>query len=232
MTPDLAFECVLLSRDPNVVVTLNHVLDNLSISTKLCLTYSKALEVLKEGSTDLLVVDCEDSESASQLLHDVSRRRQTVVAVTAAGGSISGAHFVLTKPITAESSARSFRQVYSLMVRDYRRQMRYAVMLPVIARNRNNRLFPVTVTNIGDGGIGLSTQEEISVGDVLSLHLPLPDARRAIYIEARILWTRDYGVSGGEFVRIPPADLDILHDWLKHKCQVKKPLALWNEGIA
>ena len=80
------------------------------------------------------------------------------------------------------------------------------------------------ITNIGDGGIGLSTKEEIALGDVLSAHILLPGARRTIYIEVRVLWTRPYGVAGCEFLRIPPVDLDILHDWLKRKCQIKKPL--------
>jgi hypothetical protein len=226
MTPDLAFECLLLSRDPNVVRALNPVLDSLAISTRHCLTSSRALNVLREGSTDLVVIDCDENHSASELLTEISclNRRQTVVAVSTFDRRVPGADFVLTKPITFESSARSFRVVYEWMVRDYRRYARYAVMIPVVARDQNNRLLPVTITNIGDGGVGLSTLEDISVGDVLSFRLLLPEARRAIYVEARILWTRDYGISGGEFVRIPPVDLDILHDWLKLKCQIKRPL--------
>jgi len=234
MTPEMAFECLLFSRDPMVVGILNRVLDSLSISTRHCLTCSKALNVLLEGGTDLVVVDCDETESASELLKEISRwtRKQTVVAVSTVDHRIPGVDFVLTKPITPESSVRSFRFVYNWMVRDYRRHARYAVMIPVVARDNYNRLFPVTITNVGDGGIGLSAQDEMPVGSVLSLHLALPDARRPIYVEVRILWTRDYGMSGGEFVRIPPIDLDILHDWLKHKCQIKKPQAGWHEGIA
>lgn len=228
MTPDMAFECLLASRDANVVGTLNPVLDNLSISTRHCLTPSKALTILKEGSTDLVVIDCDENDLALELLKEMScgTRRQTVVAVSSTGQRIPGTDFMLRKPITPETGAQSFRLVYSWMLRDYRRHVRYAVMIPVIARDSNSRLLPVTITNIGDGGIGLSTHEEIAVGDVLSFHLPLPDARRPIHIEARILWMRDYGISGGEFVRIPPADLDILSDWLKAKCQIRKPL-IW-----
>ena len=226
MTSDMAFECLLFSRDPSVVSTLNPVLDDLSISTRLCLTSSKALNVLKEGSIDLVVVDCDESDSASDLLNEISCRggKQTVVVVSTVDHRTQGVDFVLTKPVTPQASARSFRLVYNWMLRDYRRHVRYAVMTPAVARDTNNRLLPITITNIGDGGIGLSTQEGIAVGDVLSFCLPLPGARRAIHIEARILWTRDYGIAGGEFVRIPPMDLDILHDWLKLKCEIKKPI--------
>ena len=228
MTPDMAFECLLVSSDPKVVSTLNHVLDNLSICTRHCLTPSRALDVLREGSTDLVVIDCDENDSASAVLNEIpcGARKQTVVAVSSFDRPIRGSDFVLRKPVTPESGAQSFRQVYSWMVRDFRRHVRYALMISVIARDGNNRLLPVTITNIGDGGVGLSAHEEIAVGDVLSFCLPLPGARRAIHIEARILWTRDYGISGGEFVRIPPADLDILHDWLKLKCPIRKPLIL------
>jgi len=226
MTADMAFECVLVSRDPNVVSTVNRVLHNLAIHTRHCLTPSRALQELGEGSTDLLVIDCDERDSALELLNEITRRtgKQTVVAVSSSDRCIPHTHFVLRKPMDFESSVQSFGRVYSCMLRDYRRHARYAVLIPVIARDDRDRLLPVTITNIGDGGIGLRTEEEIAVGDVLLFCLPLPGARRAICVEARILWTRDYGMSGCEFVRIPPIDLDILHDWLKLKCQIKKPL--------
>jgi len=228
MTPDMAFECLLVSRDPKVVCTLNHVLDNLSISTKVCLTPSRAMNELRGGSPDLVVVDCELDAGADELLNDIRRSdtvcKKTVVAVSSAERDFPGAHVVIRKPVTTESSAKSLKSVYGRMLRDYRRHARYALMIPVIATAGDNRLVPLTVTNVGDGGVGLSTRETLNVGDPLSFRLLLPDARRAIYVEARVLWTREYGVCGCEFMRIPPVDLDILHDWLKAKCRVKKPL--------
>jgi len=228
MTPDMAFECLIVSRDPQVVCTLNHVLDNLSIRTKLCLTPGLALDVLQQGNTDLVVIDWEDDSSAANLLREIQKsdvvHRQTVVAVSAMDRPIPGAHLVLKKPVTAESGADSIKSVYSRMVQDLRRHARYAVMTPVLATDQNHRLLPITVTNIGDGGIGLSTREPLTVGDVLSFRILLPNARRAVCIEARVLWTREYGTAGCEFLRIPAPDLDILHDWLKAKCQLKKPL--------
>jgi hypothetical protein len=226
MTPDMAFECLLISRDPKVLGTLNRVLDDLWIHTRHCVTASKALSVLREGSTDLVVIDWDDPDSALEVLTEIphAARKQTVVAISSTDHPIPGSDFVLRKPITPTSGAQSFRSIYTWLLRDYRRHARYSVMIPVIARDDKDRLVPVTITNIGDGGVGLSTTETLSVGDVLSFRLPLPDARRLIYIEARILWTRDYGISGGDFVHIPPLDLDVLHEWLKAKCQIRRPV--------
>ena len=101
-------------------------------------------------------------------------------------------------------------------------------MLPVVATLDDARTMPVIVTDIGDGGVGLSTKEKLVTGDVLSfrLRLPgaLPGAQRDILLHVRVLWTRDYDRAGCEFLMIPPVDLIILHDWLKAKVRVKKPL--------
>ncbi|MBZ5682755.1 MAG: hypothetical protein LAO24_21890 [Acidobacteriia bacterium] len=227
MTPEMAFECLLVSHDPTVFSTLDRILRNFSICTNVCPTTSRAAGLLEEGSTDLIVIDWE-GESSLKLLHEVwkSRVKQkpTIVAVSADDRAIPGVHVVLRKPITPESGTRSVRAAYSRMLQDYRRHARYAVMTPVQATGENNRTIPATVTNIGDGGLGLTTKEKLTIGEVLSLHLQLPAAKKEIYIQARVLWTRDYGAAGCEFLRIPPVDLQIMHDWLKDKCRVKKPL--------
>jgi hypothetical protein len=228
VTPDLAFECLLVSKDPQVVYTLNHVLDNFSICTKVCLSPAKAVHELRSGSTDLVVIDWEEERSASELLHGIravdASHKKTIVAIAPVDRQIPGTYLVLKKPLTAESGTKSFKLAYIRMLQEHRRHARYAVLTPVIATIGRDRLVPVTITNIGDGGMGLSCKEPLTVGDVLSFRLLLPSARRPIYIEARILWTREYNVAGCEFVRIPPVDLDIFHDWLKSRCQVKKPL--------
>jgi len=62
------------------------------------------------------------------------------------------------------------------------------------------------------------------VGTVLRFRLQLPAAPREILVEARVLWAREYGRSGCEFVRVPPVDTMVLQDWLKGRIRVKKPL--------
>ena len=227
MTSDMAFECLLISRDPGVVCTLSPLLDKLAISTKLCLSPSKAEIEMKEGSADLIVIDWQEDGSAAELLRQIqvsnSNRKKTVVLVSPVDRTFPGAHLVVRKPVTPESGADALKFVYSRMLRDHRRHARYAVMIPVLATSNENRLLPATITNVGDGGVGLSTKETIAIGDALSFRLWLPNTRRAIYIEARVLWSREYGVYGCEFLRIPPVDLDILNDWLKQKCRIKRP---------
>jgi len=199
----------------------------LSISTSVCVNSSQALDKLGKGSTDLIVIDWEGTES-SELLHrlwnDSKHKKPTVVAISSSESLLPGAHVVLKKPVTAESGEKSLKDAYSRMLLDYRRHVRHALMRPVVATFEDGRAVSVTVTDIGDGGVGLISKDKFVVGDVLSFRLPLLGAPRDILVHVRVLWMREYGRVGCEFVRIPPVDLMILHDWLKAKTRVKKPL--------
>src|SRR5437660_6457685 len=116
--------------------------------------------------------------------------------------AIPGVHVVLRKPMTRQSGTKSLKAAYSRMLRDYRKHTRFALLSRVLAANEKQGTFSVTVTNIGEGGIGLATNEELAIGSVLSFRLPLPGLKSEIQIEARVLWARSYGVAGCEFVNL------------------------------
>ena len=227
MTPEMAFECLLISHDRTVSCTIDRILRDLSISTDLCLSPAKASQRLAKGSHDLIVIDWE-GDASLEVLHEVwslpSKRKPTVMAVCSKDCSVPGAHVALRKPVTPESTTAALKVAYTRMLLDHRLRARYAVMTSLIAIGENNRSIPLTMTDIGECGLGLKTKEKLMIGSVLSFSLSLPDAKRPIYIQARVLWTREYDTAGCEFLRIPPVDLEILRDWLKQKIRVKKPL--------
>ncbi len=227
MTADMAFEGLIVSHDAALYSVFDRVLRQLSISTNVCLSASKACSQLKEGSTDLLVIDC-DGQDWSEVLDRVwasrSTKKPTVVAITRKEERVPGAHVVLKRPVTVENGALSLKAAYHRMLHDYRQHARYALMTPVVATDAGEKTVCVTVTDIGDRGIGISSKEQLAVGTVLRFRLQLPGAPREILVEARVLWTREYGRSGCEFVRVPPVDAMVLHDWLKSRIRVKKPL--------
>jgi len=223
----MAFECLLITHDPQVFSIMSRILRDFSICTDVCLSSSKAVKLLGRGGTDLIVIDWE--EDSSDFLHELwnspNWQKPTVVAISSQDRRVPGAHIVLRKPVTGESGRESMKTAYSRMLQDYRRHARYALMAPVIAIDDRNRTVPVTILDIGDGGVGVSSREDFVVGDALSFRLLLPAAKRDINIQARVLWTQGSGRVGCEFLRISPVDLNILHDWLKQRMQVKKPLS-------
>jgi len=226
MTPDMAFECLLVSHDPAVFCTVGPILRDLSVSTSVCLGSSKALTLLAEGGTDLFVIDWED-EASPKLLHEIwnlRKQKPTVVAVSTQEAPIPGIHVVLRKPVTTDAGTKSLKTAYSRMLIDHRRHARHALMISVQATDNKNRTLPVMVTDIGDGGLGLCSKEKLEVGQVLSFRLGLRGAKRDIYLEARVLWIREYGKAGCELARIPPVDRNIFQDWLTSQIHIKKPL--------
>jgi hypothetical protein len=229
MTSEMAFECVLASRDPEVLRTINRALLDLAIRTRICFHPSQAQRAIAGGGTDLVVIDLADEQSL-ELLREIwklgLKRKPTIVGIAGSDRSISSVHIKLGKPVTPYSSLKALREAYSRMVLDYRRHARTALMLSLTATDDHSREVPITVMDIGYGGVGLRVRHELHIGQVLSFPLVLPGRKKAIHIEARVLWKRDFGTAGCEFVRIPPVDLSILHDWLKEKIVIKQTAVL------
>lgn len=223
----MAFECLLITHDPQVFSIMSRILRDFSICTDVCLSSSKAVKLLGRSGTDLIVINWEEDSSdfLRELWNSPNWQKTTVIAISFQDRRVPGAHIVLRKPVTCESGRASMKIAYSRMLQDYRRHARYALMARVIAVDDRNRTVPVTILDIGNGGVGVSSRENLIVGDALSFRLLLPAAKRDINIQARVLWAQGSGRVGCEFLRLPPVDLNILHDWLKQKMQVKKPLA-------
>lgn len=226
MTPEMAFECLLVSRDAGLRSTMKEVLQNFSIVVESCITAANACEMFPGRSHDLVAVDWE-GDASSLLLRTIwnspHRRKPTVIAISGDTQPIPGVHFVLRKPVTSGSATESLKSAYRRMLLDYRLKARHAVMKQLTASN-GARKFSLTITDIGEGGIGISSKEQLTVGDELSFTLCLPQTSLPINIQARVIWTRAYGTAGCDFLNIPPVDREILRDWVKIKAQVKKPL--------
>lgn len=227
VTSDMAFECLFISRDPSLFSVFARVLRDFSISMDVCLSAVKALDIVVKGHTELVLIDWENEDSP-EFMHGIWKggkwRPPTVVAISSSDTPIPGAHVVVKRPVTPASGVKCMKAAYSMMLLDYRRHARHALTVPLIATCEDGRPVSVTITDIGHGGVGLSTTRDLVVGDVLSFRLLLPGAPRDILVCARILWTREYVRAGCEFQRLPPVDLMILDDWLLAKGQVKKPL--------
>jgi hypothetical protein len=223
----MEFECLLVSKDPSICRIVGRQLRDFSIVTNVCLSSTKAAAALEKESPDLVVIDWHGEES-SELVHTIWQRHQckkpTVLAVSANEHALPGVHVTLKKPVTVEASKASLKTAYSRMLIDHRRHARYALMMPIVATDETGCSFSVTLLDIGDGGLGIVTKTPLTIGDVLSFRLQLPDTPRAIFVNARVLWSREWSRYGCEFLRIPPVDLMILHDWLKSKQRIKKPL--------
>lgn len=226
MTMDMAFECLLVSKDPGVVNTMTRLLANLAIHTTVCPNSAGAFNQLSHSGMDLLIIDLQrDSQEFLRSVNQTKRpRRPPVIAVSDLPASVPGDCALLLKPIKAELGAQLLWQTYSKLLDDYRQHARVALMKRLVATNQYSRSVNINLVNIGAGGVGLSTDEFLSRGDLVSFSLVLPGQEIPIDIEARVLWRREYGAVGCEYTALSQDDRRRLQDWLEQKCQVKAPL--------
>jgi hypothetical protein len=227
MTPEMAFQCFLVSRDPAVISTLDPILRELSVCTDVCPDASKVVDVLGQVSADLLVIDLDGRRSAElirQVYESHKYQKPTILAVSAKDRAVPGVHVVLRKPVTPESGLKSLKAAYSRMLQDFRQHTRFALMSSVLVKDEQDRTLSVIVTNVGEGGVGLTAKQKLTIGSVLSFRLPLPGLRSELTIQARVLWTRDYGAAGCEFVHVAPFDRQLLNAWLQSRYRIKKPM--------
>jgi AmiR/NasT family two-component response regulator len=230
MTSEMAFEGLLVSQNSAVLTTMHRILDDFSIAINICVRPSKAIEQCTNQGVDLVVIDCEDQRLSSEIIRKSSeapkKRRPTIMAIVGDSEALlwakqAGAHLVVQKPITAELGMRSMKKVYSLMIRDYRRYARHAVLNSVTASLEDGRQIPVTVMDISEGGVGVLTKEDLEVGAVLIFPITLKSAERTIYVQARVAWKNSFGTAGAEFMNISGADLRTLRRWLWSRCHIK-----------
>lgn len=227
MTREIAFECLLVSDDPAVLRTMDPLLHDFSISTNVCPQSERTGDWLEKRGAHLVVLDLEaesSSDALRQLQESRIKPRPTVLAVSAADRVVPGVNVVLRKPVTHESGIKSLKAAYFSMLQDFRKHTRFALMEYVIATDENNRTFSLNVVNVGAGGVGIKTNVEIAIGSVLSFRLKLPLTEGEISVRCRLLWSRPSGVAGCEFVRMSPRDLQLLHDWLESRYQIKQPI--------
>src|SRR3981081_1900023 len=97
MTPEMAFECVLVSHDPAVFGAMDRILRDFSIHTTGCPHPHIAASLLAGGSTDLIVIDLE-SEHSPELMHQIFESRMQkppILAVSAVDCVTPGFHVFL-----------------------------------------------------------------------------------------------------------------------------------------
>src|SRR5437660_2539837 len=70
MTPEMAFECVLMSTDAEVLRIINRTLIDFSISTRICFQDSQAKRAIADGGMVLLVIDLVD-ESSLEIMREI-----------------------------------------------------------------------------------------------------------------------------------------------------------------
>lgn len=232
MTPDMKFEALLISQNLQVLKGVLETMEDLSIEVDVCMSPSRAADLLTTRNVDLVVIDCDKGSGVAEVAKTLGSSgicRKTTIAALVDGPTAGkqliqeGAHALIQKPLTSNFKNDFRKLVYSKMVREWRQQPRYGVSWLVAAKDTNDRPVPVTMTDISRAGVGLCFTGELLVDDILTFRLLLTGTNQIIQFDARILWTLPDNRAGAKFVRISTVDADVLHGWLQSRHSAKKP---------
>ena len=223
MTPEMQFKCLLLCSDEGASSILQRVLGELFISVDHCLSSSTARVALNNGSHDLAILDDEGPETSELAYHMQDKSKKiTLVAIAEYGRPSPWAHFTLKKPLNIISVTEGLSSAYSRMVLDFRINVRRALLQPVFATGDSGRQFSAVISDIGENGFGMKTSEVLHVGEILAVAVSLPGVPSPLKIQARVSWTRDYGIAGCEIATMSSSDRDVFRNWLKDQIRTKK----------
>src|SRR5579884_2747173 len=135
----MKFQALLVLADNQASEVLRRVLDDYQVESEYCADSDSALHRLEDKHFDAVVLDFDDTATASQILQHVrqSSTSKSAVAIglwsdrenvrTAFG---MGANFILYKPVSGEQACASLRSAVSLLKRERRRSFRVPVQLP------------------------------------------------------------------------------------------------------
>jgi CheY-like chemotaxis protein len=227
MKTAMTLQSLVLCSDEKIVRVLRRVLNDLEIAVEHCNDSEIAVQKLSRRRFEAVIVDCDESEVASQILKAArnapSNKKAVAVAIIDEQSDVRaafgmGAHFVLYKPLSPERAKSSFRAARALMKCERRRACRVAVEMPVMYRFKagdHDELQRTVSSDLSEDGLGVRMPRHGRARGPMHLQFKLPGATRLIEADAELAWENPNGQAGIRFIDLPTDTRHDLKAWLK-----------------
>ena len=212
---------LLLCSDDKVVRVLRRVLTDLEIEVDHCLTLDAAIHKLTRQRFEAIIVDCATEDLVAKAMKGTNsspaNKRAIRVAIVdgqpaARSAFAHGAHFVLLKPVSVDTTKASFRSVRALMKRERRRHARIPVQLPVrIHLERAGRDLDVVTADLSENGIAIKSKVQLPPS--FGLRFELPGTSAEIECRGEVAWEGNR-LQGIRFSNVPPEESARLKTWI------------------
>ena len=223
---------LVISEDAAAIEQLTAPLRQFAITLRVCPDIDQATDLLGSRKFEAVIVDLILGYRAMRLLQQVhespSNRTAVTFAITSsreeAGLALQrGAHFLLERPLSAESLSHTVRAAYGSILRERRRYFRYPITAPILVRRSGNPQLPGQMMNISERGLALKTPVSLSVGSEATLQFVLPDLSVPITAEAKVCWSNALGHAGLQFVALSGEASGKLSAWLANRLEEQLP---------
>lgn len=223
MGPVMPLAALLLTRDANLLSVVRRSFEDLAIRPQVCAATSAASELILRRKFEAIVVDCDDMESGRELLRSLrtmpSSRNSIVIGVVHKKTSPRevfemGANFVLEKPVTPERALKTLRAAHPLFMRERRRSFRQSLDTSVMLNLGPGPEMRARGVNLSEGGASVVTPSTLAAGTAVRFRFMLPDTDVWLDGRAQVVWSKEQGRIGLQFVALR-SDLKVeLGQWL------------------
>jgi CheY-like chemotaxis protein len=231
----MILKTLLVSKDDQAAETLTHVLANFGVAVDRSSAGEVAVARIGEEDFDEVIVDFEDTGTASLVLESVRRRAaegHLTVPVTIAllrdTSQIrnilgAGAHFILTKPISDDQATTTLQAATALLKRERRRSFRVAVQAAVALRTNEIPNLEGILLDLSAGGMDVLAAQSLSPAALVHFSFELPDGGAKAEGEAEVVWSSPNGQLGLRFLDMPMEMREKLGAWLTAHAQEALP---------
>ncbi len=218
----MELNCLVLSRDPDLIQVLRPALEKLAIHLQLPADQHSGHQMLLSRKFDGVVVDCDDMEDGRAILREIRKApsNHSSVAFAIVNGTTSatkalelGANFVLQKPIEPVNAGRCFSAALGLMVRERRRYFRVPVDMPLTFIFSEGGAVKSRASNLSEGGLAATLPAKFG-SSIKKVQFTLPGTNNSIETRAELAWADGSGKGGIRFLELPQISREHLERWL------------------
>jgi len=223
---------LVVSQDTAAIEQLIVPLQQFAISVRICPDVEEAMSLVEKRKFEAVVVDLVLGYQAMtllQMVHDSPSNRTAVTfAITTSREEATlalkrGAHFLLERPLSADSLSHTVRAAYGSILRERRRYFRYPITVPVLLRRSGNPQLPGQMMNISERGMALKAPVSVAPGSEGTVQFVLPDLAVPITAEAKVCWSNEQGHAGLQFLSLSAETASKLSAWLAERLEEQLP---------
>jgi PilZ domain-containing protein len=221
-------ECIeldglLVSGDPQVLSVMNRILDGFGIKAESCGDFILALDAVRHGRLDTVVVDWNSSINSIRVVSAVrkssSNSNSTIVAMVSGRSEtqaalLAGANFIVHKPTTFERAHRCMRAAHGAMIQQRRRSARCPTNIPVVATVAELGRVEARLIDISVGGFALRCNQQLKPHWTVAIKFLLPGTSDLVHVMGKVVNANGTGRAGISTSSIPEDDFNRLIDWL------------------
>lgn len=223
MSSPAVFELLLVSTDYQILAVVTRGAKQFGGNLGFVPTIDSARDYLGRRKVDGVFVDL-DLPGARELMlsiRDGMSNRNAVVLACVPGAAespiklVSGANFILQKPLSEESVVSFLNAARDMMARERRRYFRHPVNVPVYvtADGKEQRAM---MTDVSEGGMAVRLVKPVEYLSTVDFSFELLPGE-TIRGKGLVAWANNQGMIGVKFQFLRGTGTDVLHAWISQR---------------